>query len=83
MRMSALLATAAAATVALSPLAGGAQTRGGKPKTVQMRADHLRDPAAKLCMPKSVLGKPPAGTPNTICQTQAEWTAAGITIVPR
>ena len=72
-----------AAAVALFPVATQASARAPKPTTIKLPASSLKDPAARLCMPKSVMRDAPADTPNTVCQTQAEWTAAGVNIVAR
>lgn len=73
----------AAAAVALLPTAAPALARTKKPTTIRLPASTLKDPTARLCMPKSVIVKPDAALPNTICQTKDEWAAAGVTIVPR
>lgn len=73
-----------AAALALLPLAGPALARTAKPTTVKLPASLLADPAARLCMPKSMLSKDAAaGQPDTVCQTRDAWTAAGVTVVPR
>lgn len=76
------LALAAAAS-ALLPVATPALARSSKPTTIKLPASSLKDPAARLCMPKSVIRDAAADLPNTICQTQADWAAAGVTIEAR
>lgn len=78
---TARLALAAAAFTL--PLAAPAMARSSKPTTVKLPASLLKDPAARLCMPKSVLATSTKEQPDTLCQTQADWAAAGITIVAR
>lgn len=80
--MSKIIRSALLAAVALST-AAPALARADKPVTVRLPASSLKDPAARLCMPKSTLRAPAADQPATICQTQAEWSAAGVTVVPR
>ncbi len=75
---SVLFAAGIAALPATAVLA-----RSDKPVTVRLPASSLKDPAARLCMPKTILRSPAADQPSTLCQTQAEWSAAGVSIVAR
>ena len=72
-----------AATMALFPLVAPAMASAKKPATIKLPASALADPAARICMPKSVLPAATADQPKTICQTQADWATAGVTIVAR
>ena len=72
-----------AASLALLPLAAPAMASAARPTTIKLPASSLHDPAARLCMPKSVLRTATADQPNTICQTQADWASAGVMIVAR
>lgn len=73
--------TALAVVIALLPFAAPALAKSAKP--IRLPARSLQDPAARLCMPKSVLAKPAADTPATICQTRDAWAAAGVTFEAR
>lgn len=72
-----------AAALAVLPIATPALARSSKPSVIRLPASLLKDPAARLCMPKTVLPTRAADTPATVCQTQAEWAAAGVTIAAR
>jgi len=76
---------ALAATVTLvSAATAQAHASDIKPVTIKMPAAALADPAAKLCMPRTVIDKSKHSTlPKTVCQTQAEWAAQGVNIVAR
>ncbi|MES2336760.1 MAG: hypothetical protein V4537_01535 [Pseudomonadota bacterium] len=54
----------------------------GKPTTVTVPAAALKDATSKLCMPRTALpGKEDKALPQTLCLTQEEWSAKGLTIV--
>ncbi|MEH3158045.1 MAG: hypothetical protein PGN08_03410 [Sphingomonas taxi] len=76
-RPLALLAAAGLFAAAASP----AMARTGKgPATITLSAKTAQDGASRLCMPKTTLGsKAERSMPDTICQTRAEWEAAGVT----
>jgi len=57
-----------------------ALARNTGPATVTVTASAAPDATSRLCMPKSTLGnKATRSMPDTICQTRAEWEAAGVT----
>lgn len=76
-RPLALLAATGLVVAAASP----AMARTGKgPATITVSAKTVQDGASRLCMPKTTLGnKADRAMPETICQTRAEWEAAGVT----
>lgn len=54
----------------------------GKPTTITVPASALKDATSKLCMPRTTLpGKEDKSLPATMCLTQDEWAAKGLTIV--
>lgn len=56
----------------------------GKPLTVTMPASALKDPSSKVCMPRTVIDKSKTSTlPKTVCMTQEEWAAKGVTFVSK
>ena len=78
-RSVALIATAGliATGVAAPALA---RTKG--PAKITLTAKAAQDPAGRLCMPKTTLGKTATREmPETICQTRADWETAGVTFV--
>jgi hypothetical protein len=79
----ATFALAATATLVTATTAQARQHH-AQPVTVQMSADALTDPDAKLCLPRGLVdtSKNP-DQPNTLCQTRDEWAAQGVTIVAK
>lgn len=68
-----------AALVAVFGLAAATQPAlAKKAPSVTLPAAAVKDPAGKLCMPRSVLG---GSDSTTVCQTRAEWEAQGLTII--
>lgn len=79
-------ATFALAATATLVTAATAQARAAdiKPITIKMPAAALADPAAKICMPRETIDKSKHSTlPKTVCQTQEEWAAQGVTLVAK
>jgi hypothetical protein len=75
-RHLALFATLGLCAAAASP----AMARTSGPATVTVTSKAVEDSASRLCMPKTTLGnKAERNMPETICQTRAEWEAAGVT----
>ena len=62
--------------------ASGALARGKGPAKVTLSAKAAPDATSRLCMPKTTLGNVATREmPETICQTRAEWEAAGVTFI--
>lgn len=54
----------------------------GKPTTITVPASAFKDANSKLCMSRDTLpGKVDKSLPATLCLTQDEWAAKGLTIV--
>ncbi|WP_298093019.1 hypothetical protein [uncultured Sphingomonas sp.] len=85
-RFTTILATAIAGlALAASATQAGAETVMLKTKIVRMPASALKTPDSRICMPREtspIVGKDKS-MPKTLCQTVAQWSEHGVSIIAR